>query len=106
MPVSPTRIHRIAFVPRIGSRRRVASLQHIGHLVEIDLAREAAVADSQIFVIPTRRRQPHLEPDIRICRGLNHSGHTAESRQTLDRIAIRGGELTWRNHLRGQRRVR
>src|SRR5579863_5710515 len=66
-------------VTGIGACRRIAPLQSRLKRSIADLADEAAVADGFEFSVPTRRRrQPHLETDMRIARGRGKSDHAAK----------------------------
>src|SRR6185437_630317 len=85
MLVSPACIHAVCFMSGIGSRSRKSALQIAGHGMVINGTGEAAIADAEIFTIPTGGRQPDFKPYIGIAGWLDHSGNAAKGGQLLKR---------------------
>src|SRR5664279_3885540 len=92
---------------RISTGCRIALRQSARHEPVWEGSREASVAFALKFVIPSRDRKPHFDPDIGITRRLQRRGNAAECRQFF--IALHGiwAEVWfWRDKLAGPHTLR
>src|SRR5258708_37987179 len=71
-------------VPGVGGCAGIADGDHRGESLIVDRAREAAVALSRIFAVPSGERQPDLDFDIGVAGGFYFGGDAAEGRKLFE----------------------
>ena len=79
VPERPGRVRRSPAVPGVGGCGRVAEAHGPGQAPQVEVTRESAVAGPLELAVPSRRRKPDLELDVRIRRRLDLSRDPAES---------------------------